>query len=123
MSSPALAVPAASAVPSVEDEALLALVLDATQPIDAAAAVRALVRLAEVGETRALRLLLALAHEAAVAAWRREALPAEQAEVIAGHVLAALKRELQGGNQEHADGAIQWLLALATDGAQARVAP
>lgn len=122
MASSALAIPAVPTAPSLADEALLALVLSATRPADGAAAVRTLLRLAEEGDMSAPRLLRALAHEAAAAAGCREALAAPEAAVIAGHVLRALGRELRGGDRERAVAARQWLLALATDGAQARAA-
>jgi hypothetical protein len=122
MSSATLVLPAAPAVPSLADEALLALVLHATRPPDGAAAVRALVRLAEEGEAGAPRLLLALAHEAAVDASRQEDVPASEAGMIAGHVLAALGRELRGGDPAQAATARDWLLSLAADGVRARAA-
>ncbi len=114
--------PAASIAPSPADEALLALVLDATPPADGAAAVRALLRLAGEGEAHAPRLLLALAHEAAVAASCREALSADEAAVVASHVLAALGRELHAGDRARTAAARAWLLALAAEGLRARAA-
>jgi hypothetical protein len=122
MPSTALAVPISPAAPTGADEALLALVLSATYPADGPAAVRALLRLADEGDTQAPRLLLALAHEAAIAAGCREALAGQDAAIVAGHVLRALGRELRGAHPEHAAAAREWLLALAADGAAARAA-